>query len=289
MNENELYHFGVKGMKWGVRRNRSSFVSTSGPKRLPGTYASDGNGWTAKAKRLPGAIVKTSNGNVASAKVRMKNAKQAYKTANKVASKSFDEAYKYTDRHPIKSRIGKGKQKSNALWDDAIEKIDVANKAKATYKQSKKDYKTEKKTAANTPEAQARKEKLKKAAKVGAAVAGTALAAYGVYKVNKFLNSEVQKKYASETKRYLKIADGQEKLAKQVSTWASESRDKASYNAFLNSTFNHGVRAEKARDTAYKYWDKADQSSYSTREKYDMAKDLAKSAYQTYKNRRTRK
>ena len=230
MNENELYHFGVKGMKWGIRRNRSSFVPTSGPKRLPGTYASDGNGWTAKAKRLPGAIVQ----------------KDGYD----------------------KSRTPKGV-------------VSLTSKTSGKSKQ---------KTAANTPEAKAaRKEKLKKAAKVGAAVAGTALAAYGAYKVNKFLNSEVQKKYAAETKRYLKIADGQEKLAKQASTWASESRSKASYNAFLNSTFNHGIKAEKARDTAYKYWDKADQSSYSTREKYDMAKDLAKSAYQTYKNRRTRK
>lgn len=215
MNENELYHFGVKGMKWGVRRNRSSFVSTSGPKRLPGTYASDGNGWTAKAKRLPGSIVKTSNGNVASAKVRMKNAKQAYKTANKVASKSFGEAYKYTDRHPIKSRIGKGKQKSNALWDDAFEKIDAANKAQAAYKQSKKDYKAEKKAAANTPEAKAaRKEKLKKAAKVGAAVTGTALAAYGVYKVSKAISNKKQMQ-AAEAAAKKSMADMDE-LMKRV-------------------------------------------------------------------------
>lgn len=163
MNENELYHFGVKGMKWGVRRNRSSFVSTSGPKRLPGTYASDGNGWTAKAKRLPGAIVKTSNGNASSAKVRMKNAKQAYKTANKVASKSFGEAYKYTDRHPIK--------------------------------QSKKDYKTEKKAAANTPEAKAREKRLKKAALYGVAAASAIVT---IHNLNKYKNSESMAKTVSK-------------------------------------------------------------------------------------------
>ena len=136
MTENELYHFGVKGMKWGVRRNRSSFVSTSGPKRLPGTYASDGNGWTAKAKRLPGAIVK----------------KDGYD----------------------KSRTPKG----------------VASLT------SKTSGKSKQKTAANTPEAQARKEKLKKAAKVGAAVAGTALAAYGAYKVSKAISNKKQMKAA---------------------------------------------------------------------------------------------
>ena len=133
MTENELYHFGVKGMKWGVRRNRSSFVSTSGPKRLPGTYASDGNGWTAKAKRLPGAIVK----------------KDGYD----------------------KSRTPKG----------------VASLT------SQKSGKSKQKVTANTPEAKAaRKEKLKKAAKVGAAVAGTALAAYGVYKVSKAISNKKQ-------------------------------------------------------------------------------------------------
>ena len=132
MTENELCHFGVKGMKWGVRRNRSSFVSTSGPKRLPGTYASDGNGWTAKAKRLPGAIVK----------------KDGYD----------------------KSRTPKGV-------------VSLTSKTSGKSKQ---------KTVANTPEAQARKEKLKKAAKVGAAVAGTALAAYGVYKVSKAISNKKQ-------------------------------------------------------------------------------------------------
>lgn len=164
MYENELYHYGVKGMRWG---HRKSYPTTSA-------------GYPTKST-------------VGAARVRMKNAKQAYKTANKVASKSFGEAYKYTDRHPIKSRIGKGKQKSNALWDDAFDKIDVANKAQTAYKQSKKDYKAEKKAAANTPEAKAaRKEKLKKAAKVGAAVAGTALAAYGVYKVSKAISNKKQ-------------------------------------------------------------------------------------------------
>ena len=135
MNENELYHFGVKGMKWGVRRNRSNFVSTSGPKRLPGTYASDGNGWTAKAKRLPGAIVK-------------KDGYDKSRTPKGVA--------------PLTSQTsGKFKQKA----------------------------------AANTPEAQAREKRLKKAALYGAAAASAIVT---IHNLNKYKNSESMAKTVSK-------------------------------------------------------------------------------------------
>ena len=33
MNDQELIHYGVKGMKWGVRRNRKSTVSVSSKKQ----------------------------------------------------------------------------------------------------------------------------------------------------------------------------------------------------------------------------------------------------------------
>ena len=43
MTENELYHFGVKGMKWGVRKSRSS--SCSSKKKRAKT-----DGWSDDAK-----------------------------------------------------------------------------------------------------------------------------------------------------------------------------------------------------------------------------------------------
>lgn len=161
MNENELYHFGVKGMKWGVRRNRSSFVSTSGPKRLPGTYASDGNGWTAKAKRLPGAIVKTSNGN------------SSFRT------RRLQRAVNANDRD-VRSLKSAGYKKEAA----AVKSVGNKNRAKLVKSQARD-------AAKNNPEAKAaRKEKLKKAAIIGTAVAGTALAAYGAYKVSKAIKDK---------------------------------------------------------------------------------------------------
>lgn len=120
MNNNELYHYGVPGMRWGHR------------KAQPEAYQ------------------------------RLGRSRTSYKTAKKQAS--------------------------------------------AQYKQAKKDYR-------NDPEVKAiRKQKAKRALKVGAAVAGTALAAYGAYKLNKFVKDKncqiaskkgleyARKRFESETK-----------------------------------------------------------------------------------------
>lgn len=68
--------------------------------------------------------------------------------------------------------------------------VDAANRAqmaKAQYKQAKVDARAAAKAERNTPEAKAARRK--KALKVGAAVAGTALAAYGAYKLNNYVKA----------------------------------------------------------------------------------------------------
>ena len=93
-------------------------------------------------------------------------AQDSYNSNKTIRGKVYD---KITNAH---------KYGGDMMYDMSSKK---ANKARAEKyladKQAKKD-------AANSPEAKAaRKAKIKKAAKIGAAAAGTALAAYGAYKV----------------------------------------------------------------------------------------------------------
>lgn len=93
--ERELYHHGVKGMKWGKRKAR----------------------YTAE--------------DVAAKKV-------AYKQANKAYNKAFDKAYNRNmgSFSPVK----KHRDASTARWEDAQNKAEAANKAKAEYKAVKKSF-----------------------------------------------------------------------------------------------------------------------------------------------------
>lgn len=65
------------------------------------------------------------------------------------------------------------------------------NNSRNAYKQAKAQYRAAKKAERNSPEAKAHRiAKAKRAAKVGAAVVATALAAYGAYKLNSYVKTK---------------------------------------------------------------------------------------------------
>ena len=192
MTENELYHFGVKGMKWGARRNRANL---------------GGNG-SFRTRRLQRAV-----------------------NAN---------------NRDVKSLKSAGYKKEAA----AVKAVGDKNRAKLAKSQARD-------AARNTPEAKARREKIKKAAIIGTAVVGTTLAAYGTYKASKYLKEkagklsyESGKKYANEH-FFNKMKD---------STVSYDWRDRENYNSLylagkqtLQNTDKRTKRVSSSTIDAIKY------------------------------------
>lgn len=119
----ELCHYGVPGMKWGVRKRRDAVSIARAGRRSTQAYA-----------------------NMTSSKAAYQEARKGYRAGTLTRQ--------------------------------------ARNQAAATYKEAKKAER-------NTAEAKAhRAAKAKRAAKIGAAVAATALAAYGAYKLNKFVKTK---------------------------------------------------------------------------------------------------
>ena len=107
----ELYHYGTKGMKWGVRRfqNEDGSLKSAGKKRYS-EMTTDVN-----------------------------DKKAAYKQAKKDFNKSYNKAYNKSIAALSPSK--KHRQANDKRWDDAFEKADRLDKAKTEYKNAKNNEK----------------------------------------------------------------------------------------------------------------------------------------------------
>ena len=145
-NNDYLIHYGVKGMKWGVRRARNLQSMAAGSRQSAKEETELSNYYRSKGKT-----------------------RAADRRARWAAEASADAA--------------KYQKKADKIME----------------KQAAKEAKKE---AANTPEAKAAKRK--EAAKIGAAVVGTALASYGVYKVSQAIKD---KNFKNAMDKGMKVLD----------------------------------------------------------------------------------
>lgn len=144
------------------------------------------------------------------------------------------------------SKLGKAIIKTSGLNSaqkkQALREHEILAKEKQAAKQAKKE-------AANTPEAKAaRKATLKKSVKVGAAVAGTVLAAYGAYKASKALkNKAFRVSYDRGVAAAAKIMEG------YSHDTAENARKAANVSRYLSeSHYDYAKRSSRTTSAAIK-------------------------------------
>lgn len=166
--EDELYHHGVKGMKWGVRKKR------------PNTMAVARNRSEERLNAIDSEYRNT-----------VKSAKKQYKAVKKEYSRAYNDAYKYSSRHPIGQWTNKNKSaEADRRWEKAIDKADAANKAKSQYKQIKRDAKQRRSDQYEKADAQTYKELKKvKYRDIGTLTATSTVAGLATYAAGKALTN----------------------------------------------------------------------------------------------------
>ena len=153
-NSNELYHYGVKGMRWGHRKNN--------PTAYGGSITSNG-----KYKASNGVVIAKS------------------RNAGVAAGRRFSTSLAGRALSAVGSAVMSKQQRAQLKkQQDALREYQKVGGDKMLRKQAQEKYR-------QTDEYKAQRAKVIKA---GAVVAGTALAAYGAYKVSKILKDKASTK-----------------------------------------------------------------------------------------------
>lgn len=191
VNADELYHYGVKGMRWGVRRARKE------NKKIDDSFKN----WNENSAKKANAIDLGKQANVARMEYERnskdRNAKRTYKTANKEYKKALrgNTTYRKGD---IRKEVGQDMSRKYLSESKKIQKQlnnDPDNKQlQKQYKYLSDQHQYERAKARKAPEVaqkrSARKAAIKRQATITAktAVTGAAITG-GVMVANKYLES----------------------------------------------------------------------------------------------------
>ena len=203
MDNNELYHFGVKGMRWGHRKNnyRSTSVRSAIARRENNKVDKGFKNWNENAKKRDNAIELGKKANASRRAYENdksnKSLKSAYKQDNKAYKKALRQNTTYR-KGVVKQEVGK--DISRKYLSDA-KKVKKQLDADPTNKQLKKKY-NELMSKHDVERAKARKavEKANKRSRKKAAIkrgmtmsvkaaGATAACAAGAYAVNRYLDN----------------------------------------------------------------------------------------------------
>ena len=264
-----LYHHGIKGQKWGLRR-----------------YQNEDGSLTSEGRRHYGY------GEVKAAyKKRLSDADSSWKSKSDNLEKEYfrrleDIEKNYKRGQMLSEKDQKRESELDEWWDKEQKKLNADRDLEK--KNAKIDFK-------NSDEYKARQEKIKKAAKIGLAVAGTALAAYGAYKVSEAIKNKkfnAAKEYGAnyyaslfeknDTKSFLAGKDADRNMNYMLDVNSRIHEMKTSERGYSNASYSKTSGLKSLHDQYFK--DAVDSSNRAR--SYRKAAEGAKAKYYQYKKRK---
>ena len=202
MGNNELYHFGVKGMKWGKRKTdyRSTGITSALARRSNEKVDRSFEDWNENAKKKSNAIELGKKANISRLSYENdksnKDLKRQYKTDKKAYKKALRENTTYR-KGQIKKEVGSDISRKYLSDAKKVKKqldSDPSNKnLKKKYNDLMSKHDVERMKARRAPEVAAKRSAKKASIKRGMtmtvkAATTTAAISAGVYAVNRYMN-----------------------------------------------------------------------------------------------------